>query len=148
MHNEYFEGVLQLRSPSREVLGFVRNAIQTHGKVRIAKEKKAGDGIDIYLSDQRFLQQVGKQLASRFCGRLKVTARLFTKDKMTSKDVHRVSVLFRLAQFNRGDTIVINGRSARILSIKKRVSLQDVRTGEVFVVPFERVMMLHQKQSA
>lgn len=139
MHNEYFEGVLQLRYPSEELLDFVDHAITNHGRVRIAKQKKMPDGVDLYLSNQRFLQHVGKQLNKRFSGQLKITTRLFTRDKTTSKDVHRVTVLFRLAQFKRGEAVVISGTSAIIQSIKRRVSLQDPVTGKVFSLPYETV---------
>lgn len=139
MHTDYFEGVLQLRSPTPEVVAFVQKEIQDHGKVKISNIEYVNGGMDLYLTDQRFIKSVGKRLHDRFLGRLKTSSRLFTRNKQTSKDVHRVTVFFQVATFRVGDTILIHGIQAIIKDIKPRVKLQDLKTGKIFFIPFDRV---------
>lgn len=139
MHNDYFEGILQLRAPTEEVLAFIDSEMTKHGKVRISKTKRVADGVDMYVTDQRFLQNLGRRLKDRFSGQLKVAPRLFSKDHMTSRNIYRVNVLFRMPAFSRGDSLIVNGRRVKVLSVKKMVQLQDLETGEKLAVPFEKV---------
>ncbi|MEK6960578.1 MAG: NMD3-related protein [Nanoarchaeota archaeon] len=139
MHNEYFEGILQLRAPTEEVLSFIESEMLKHGKVRVSKTKQVADGADMYMTDQRFLQNLGRRLKDRFGGQLKVAPRLFSKDHLTSKNVYRVNVLFRMPAFARGDEMTVIGRRVKVLAVKKLVQVQDLENGEKFAVPFEKV---------
>ncbi len=62
----------------------------------IAKEEKHKTGMDYYISSNRFLLQLGKKLKKSFKGEFKVSRRIYTQDRMSSKNVYRVTVLFRL----------------------------------------------------
>ena len=53
-------------------------------------------GIDYYISSNSFLLALGKKLKKSFKGEYKLSRRIFTKNKMTSRDVYRLTVLFRL----------------------------------------------------
>lgn len=140
MHTDYFEGVLQLRSPTPEVVAFIQKEIQDHGKVKISNIEYVNEGMDLYLTDQRFIKSVGKRLHDRFLGHLKSSSRLFTRNKQTSKDVHRVTVFFQVATFKPGDKVSIRGMQAIIKDVKPRVKLQEIKTGKFFFVPFDRVL--------
>lgn len=94
--DQYFEGILQLRPENKEVLDFVKNQLQ-NSKTKISKEVREKYGIDIYLTSQRFTVTLGRRLKRRFKeGEIKISRSLHTKDKLTSKNVYRVTVLFRL----------------------------------------------------
>ena len=94
---QYFEGILQLRNPNEEVLNFIKNQFKNNKKAWIAKEEELKTGIDIYISSNRFLLALGKRLKKSFKGELKVSRKLHTKNRLTSKQVYRVTVLFRLS---------------------------------------------------
>jgi len=96
--NQYFEAKLQLRPFNREVYEFVKKEIDKKDSVFIAKEVKLKEGIDIYLSSQKFARSLGLKIKKNFKGELKTSRSLFTVNKMTSKRVYRVTVLFRLKQ--------------------------------------------------
>jgi len=127
--NDYFEGILQIRNGSKELLDWIHNKIITDGKARIAKEKKVKNGIDLYISDQHYLQNLGRKIKEKFIGILKVSKRLHTVNKMTSKLVYRVTVLFKTLPFKRGDIITVHGEQVEILAIGHRAQIKDVKSG-------------------
>lgn len=133
---EYFEGVLQLRDVDDEVMQYVRDDIAAHEKqgVFLVKEKKLKNGFDFKLTSNKYIRALGKRLAARFNGELSESAKLFTRNKQTSKDVFRINVLFKQRHFSVGDIIESRGRKVRVTTIGKRVSGIDVDTGKkVFV---------------
>jgi len=127
---QYFEGVLQLRNPSREAINRLYahvDALSDRG-VFINKESKEKNGIDFYLTSQKHLQTIAKKLQKEFGGNLNVAAQLFTRDRQTSKDVFRVNAVLTLPPFTRGDVVLIHGRPVHITSMGKSVSGIDVES--------------------
>jgi NMD protein affecting ribosome stability and mRNA decay len=96
MDKEYYEGILQLRNPNKEVINFVRNQFRGNSKVWVAKQERLKTGIDLYISSNKFLLSLGKRLKKSFKGEMKVSRKLHSRDRITSKNVYRVTVLFRL----------------------------------------------------
>jgi NMD protein affecting ribosome stability and mRNA decay len=94
----YFEGILQLRNPSKELIAFIENDIQkNHKKGVFANQiKEVKNGIDYYLTKNSYLRNLGKRLKKQFKGKLKTSAKLFTRNKQTSRDVYRMTVMFRV----------------------------------------------------
>lgn len=103
MNQNYFEGVLQLRNPHGEVVRMIKNQINKNPGVFVAKEIPQPDGMDLYFSSNRFLLTLGRRLKKSFTGELKITRRIYTVDRMTSKNIYRVTVLFRVADKGEGD---------------------------------------------
>lgn len=127
---QYFEGVLQLRAVSDEVLDWVHDEIIRAGRARIAKIKEFKHGIDIYLSQQHYMQSLGRQLQQRFGGVLKITGRQFTTDHMTSRQVYRMTVLFRQLPCKTGDIISYHGEQWKVTGVGNQINLQNVKSGE------------------
>ena len=55
-------------------------------------------GVDYYISSNKIARQIGKQLRMNFKGELKESSELYSRDRITSKDLHRVTVCFRLKE--------------------------------------------------
>jgi len=127
---KYFEGKLQLRNPTPEVINYVRKKIAQDKHVWIAKEEKAKNGIDLWMSSNKFLLDIGKKLKKRFAGILKTSKKLHTQHKITSKLLYRVTVLFRCLDFKRGDIIEVNGEQLKVLDISKQVMVKNLSTGK------------------
>src|SRR3990172_4816438 len=127
---DYFEGILQIRDGSKELLAWVHNRIIADGRARVAKEKKVTNGIDLYLSDQHYLQNLGRKIKEKFTGILKVSKRLHTMNKMTSRHVYRITVLFKVLPFKRGDIITVHGEQVEIMTIGHRAQIKNVKSGQ------------------
>lgn len=128
-HAKYFEGILQLRDPNEEVLDFVAKEMEKN-KITLAKTKEYKNGIDLYLSSQRFIRAVGKKLQDKFGGVLKMSKKLHTVSKVTSKSLYRVTVFFKMLPFRAGDVIKYQGEEWKILSIDTQVRLKNIKSGK------------------
>ncbi len=137
---DYFEGVLQLRDVTDEVLNWVHQEIIRAGRARIAKVQEFKNGIDIYLSAQHYMQAIGKQLQQRFGGVLKVTNRLFTRNSLTSRDVYRMTVLFRQLPFKTGDIITHHGEKWKITGVGNQINIQNTTSGEKKRLPADKLV--------
>lgn len=139
-HNGYFEGILQLRNPNKEVLEATLKEIEKKGDVSIAKIKKVSNGTDIYISSQRFLRNLGAKLQKQFGGQFTISKKLFTKHRLTSKEVYRVNALLRLPNFKKGDVINYKGDKIKIIGIQKKVFAKDIKTGKKLNLRFKDIL--------
>ena len=142
---EYFEGILQLRNPSDELIDVAYNLISRYPDTRVAKEKKVRGGLDLYISNLRFLRRVGEKLSRRFIGMCKITATLHTQDKQTSKELYRVTALFRLASFSKGERFTVRGVEMEVIRIAANVVMQEVNSGRKHYIDFEEVEKAHAR---
>jgi NMD protein affecting ribosome stability and mRNA decay len=136
---QYFEGTLQLRNPTQEIIDFVADAVDKRGNVWIAKTKKVKNGIDLYLSSNKFLREIGRKLKSRFGGQLITSRSLFSQDHMTSKRVYRGCVLFRHYDVKIGDVIDVRGDKIKVLSLGNDIFGKDIKTGKKVYVKFDQL---------
>jgi NMD protein affecting ribosome stability and mRNA decay len=130
--SEYFEGVLQLRNAAEDALAFVRKDIADHSSegVHLVKETGHGGDFDFKLTSAKYLRALGKRLAQNFNGELTETSRLFSKNRMTGKEVHRVSVLFKLRGHKVGNIVDHKGMKVKVRHTGKHVQAVDIRTGK------------------
>jgi len=134
---DYFEGTLQLRNVSNEVIEFVVKEIEKTENVNIAQLKKVTNGVDIYVSKQRFLRSLGNKLQNNYPGQLTVSTKIHTKNQLTSRDVYRVNMLFRIPTFKKGDIIDYKGSKIKIMGIQKKVFAKDIETGKKLNISFK-----------
>lgn len=138
-HAKYYEGVLQLRNPTEEVLDFVESKI-SKTKVFVAKVVKHKTGVDLHLSSQRFLRALGKKLQEKFGGVLKTTRKLHTVSKATGKKLYRVTVLFRTLPFKKNDRVTYHGSEWIVLRAGAQAHLKNVKTGKKIRVRAEELL--------
>ncbi len=136
-NKDYFEGILQLRNIGNEVVEFAVKEIEKNENANIAKVSKVTNGVDIYLSPQKLLRSLGNKLQYHFGGQLTVSRKLHTRSKVTSKDLYRVNVLFRIPTFKKGDIIEYKGDKIKIISIHKKVFAKDIKTGKKLNISFK-----------
>ena len=128
--SNYFEGILQLRNIDDVVVQFAIKEIEKQENVFIANIKKVPNGIDIYVSSQRFLRNIGLKLQKQFAGQLIISKKLHTVSRMTSKELYRVNALFRVPKFKKGDIIDYKGEKIKIIAMHKKVFAKDIKTGK------------------
>ena len=138
MHNkDYFEGTLQLRNIGDEVVEFAVKEIEKNENANIATISKVTNGIDIYVAPQKLLRSLGNKLQHHFSGQLIVSRKLHTRSRVTSKDLYRVNVLFRIPKFKKGDIIEYKGDKIKVISIQKKVFAKDIKTGKKLNISFK-----------
>ncbi len=94
--DQYYEAVLQLRdNPHKEAINCIINAVNKRKGVFIAKQVKLKNGVDFYISSQRFTRTLGKLLKKSFKGKLVESKKLYGMDRQKSKLIYRGTVLFR-----------------------------------------------------
>ena len=138
-HSQYFEGILQLRDPTKEVLNYFYKLISQRKDVRIMKEVKLKTGYDFFLTSNKALMMIGKKLYTRFGGEQKISRKLHTVRKQTSKRLYRVTVMFRPPKFKAGDIVKVRGQELKIKLLKRRVLGIDVETGKKIWFDYEDV---------
>ena len=125
----YYQGILQLRNVNDEMLSFVHNQIKKRGDVAITKTVKFPNGIDLYITSQKFIRILGKKLRESFGGELKISSKLHTRNKQ-GKDLYRINVLFKLSKHKIGDIVAIRGDEVKLLQIGKKIFARDLKTGK------------------
>ena len=69
--SDYYQGILQLRDINDEIISFVRNQIKKRkDEVAITKTVKLPNGLDLYITSQKFIRVLGKKLKDSFGGEL------------------------------------------------------------------------------
>ena len=74
----YFEAIIQLRNPSDECISFIHNQVKKRNDTFISKIDELDNGIDIYISSQRFARAIGNKMKKAFKGELKTSRTLHT----------------------------------------------------------------------
>ena len=69
-------------------------------------------------------------LQKEFGGILKISPQLFSKSHLTSKDLYRVNVSFRLLDVKKGEVIKIDEKVVKITSIDKKIRGIDLLTAK------------------
>ncbi len=138
-HPDYFEGILQIRGGNDELIEWIQARVKEDDKAAITKIKDVRGGLDLYVTDQHYLQNLGRKLQENFAGVMKISQRIFTTDKMTSKHVYRVTVLFRPLPFKKGDIVTYQGDKIEILGIGKKVRVRYVETNKKAEIVAEKL---------
>ncbi|MBW2978438.1 hypothetical protein KY331_06345 [Candidatus Woesearchaeota archaeon] len=136
---QYYEGILQLRNPSKDVFEFLKELVGEREKVNIVKEEKIANGFDLYFDNQRYMISIGRKLQKRFGGELKITRKLFTLNKISGKRVYRVNVLFRLPSFKVGDVINFKGKEIKVKAIGNKIFGFEIDTGKKISVAYKDI---------
>lgn len=140
-----YNGLLQLRNPSKEILAFVQYELKkaTEKNVHCIKEEDVTNGRDYQITDAKYAQHLGRMLQNAFGGELVITAKLVSRSKETSKDLYRTTVLFRYPKFRKGDVVSYKGRDVRIINFSKKVYVIDLKSNKKEQVSYESVQLKH-----
>ena len=127
--SDYFQGILQLRNINEEILSFVYNQIKKRGDVAVTRTVKYSNGIDLYITSQRFIRILGKKLKDSFGGELKMSSKLHTRNKQ-GKDLYRVNAFFKPSKYRKGDLVSVRVDKVRLISIGKKIFARNLKTGK------------------
>ena len=142
-HSMYYEAILQLRDVSQEVIDYVEDEIE-RVKLKVAKTVPLKNGTDYYLSNNSLTRALGKRLKEKFGGNNKETASLWGVKK--DREVYRVTVLFRGVPFKKKDIVIYEGDEYKIVSLKKDIFMQDVKTGKKVHLKYDHMDRIKLKE--
>lgn len=130
--SQAYNGIMQLRNPTDEIYKYVKTEMRkaVAKNVHCIKEEKVTNGYDFKFTDAQFTRNLGRKMQNVFGGELVETARLVTKSKETSKDLYRVTVLFRYPKFKKGDIVSYKGREVKVINIGKKVYVIDIKSNK------------------
>lgn len=141
----YFEGTFQLRNGRQEVKDYIK-AYCKKNKVYVNKLVDKGSEVDYYFVKKNQMQPLALKLMRNFGAEIETTARIFSKDRQTSKDIYRVNVLATIPKFAVGDVVeyqkfpflvketgkIITGMN---LSLGKKATFRNEQADSVSVIP-------------
>jgi len=141
----YFEAILQVRSANEHILeeGIQYLQDRVHNLrsrgMFINGVERFDDGFDLVMTNRRITQALGKELQEFFGGKLKVSPRLFSQNRLTSKKVFRVNVFIELPGFTRGDIIVVNDKVCVVDKIGKKIKLRELQTDASLLLDYDKM---------
>ncbi len=130
---QYFEGILQIRSKLHENIELAFDYIQKELKkadkkgIYCNKRIKLKNGVDFVLTDKNYVKELAKKVFDEFGFEMKVNAQLFSRNKMTSKDIFRVNAVVQLPDFKKEDVLKIEEMLLKVISVRgKRLHAYDL----------------------
>jgi len=136
---QYFEGTLQLRNMTQEIIDFVADDIERKGNVWIAKTQKHKNGIDLFISSNRYLKEIAMKLKNRFPGELVESSTLHSRNNFTSKDLYRGCYMFKYHNVKKGDIIRFKGDDYEIIQIGKDILAKSLSTQKKIHLKFSQL---------
>lgn len=126
-NEQYFEGILQLRNPSQEAIDFIESKLKKHSeRFSVSKIVEQKLGLDLYVTNNRYMQKLAQDLQKNFGGILKKSPHLFSRDRQTSKNIYRLNICLKFCDFKKDDVIKANKKYIKITNIGKKISGIDL----------------------
>ncbi|MBN2459462.1 hypothetical protein JXB28_04205 [Candidatus Woesearchaeota archaeon] len=142
---QYFEAILQVRSLNVSVLEKAIDLLKKRvEKLRnkgmfINKVEPVSDGFDLFMTNKRIAQSLGKELHEHFGGVFKLSPRIFTRNKQTSKDLYRMSILVRLPDFQVGDIIINHDKVYKVDKTSTKIKLLDIEANNFVTTDYAKM---------
>jgi len=135
----YYEGILQVRNVKNRdfeaAIELFSKAMQLNHREFVSKTASHKDGMDYYLSSQKLLIKIARDIRKHFGGDLKITKKLFSNIK--GKEIYRITALCRLPSFGKDDIIVINNNPKVVNMVSKDyISIIDLDTHKKQKIPY------------
>lgn len=134
----YFAGIMQLRNPTKELIAFIKNELEKKQGVFVNKVVELKNGVDLYVTKNQPIIQVGKLVQKRFGAEFKSSSKLFSRDSQSSKELHRVTVLLRMPDIKPGDEVRCGDDVCVVKSIDKNIHLVNKKSGKKMILTHEK----------
>lgn len=136
-HSQYFEGMIQLRYNS-QIASRVEIDLQKQTKywadkqVFITKENSNDEGKDLWLTSKKEMSVFSDKLQRKYGCVVVKSAKLFSRNKQTSKNIYRLNILVKFPEFIEGGIILVNNKIAKVLQLRRQIKALDLKTGKTF----------------
>lgn len=137
---EYFEGILQLRNVTDDLVQWVYTQTAKDARALITADTRVRGGYDLKFSSQKYLRIIGRKIKERFPGQITESRTLHTQSR-TGEDLYRVTVAFRQLPFKEGDIVRINNKEHKVLRLRDKAEVEDITTKKKRWLRFEDIGM-------
>jgi NMD protein affecting ribosome stability and mRNA decay len=136
---KYYEAIIQIRPARPDAVAFLERELkkQEAKGIYINKQEQVGEGVDFFITNQTYAKVLARKITDQFGGSFRNYEKLFSRSSETSKDIFRLAVLVELPSYSVTDMIVYDLRHYQVSSVKKTLSVIDLRTGSKTSLPFE-----------
>ncbi len=93
--SKYYEVIIQIRGNNIEYYSNEVKKILEKEDIIITKEDEKKEGIDLYVTNSRRVIRVVNKIKRIYNVEIKITRKLHTRDRQTSKNVYKLTVLLR-----------------------------------------------------
>ncbi|MFH1376159.1 MAG: NMD3-related protein [Candidatus Woesearchaeota archaeon] len=90
-----YQAKLQLRPKDQKLYSYVITQIKDND-IKIIKESKLKEGIDLYIDSNKFAFSLAKKFKHKFKGETRITKSLYGLNKQAGKQINRLTVLLRM----------------------------------------------------
>jgi NMD protein affecting ribosome stability and mRNA decay len=104
-HCEYFEGEIQMRNITPEILTYVQRRIANEKEFVPTSKIHNDTDIDYSVSSKTLIKKIGHELKKKFGGEVKEAAEHFSRDNQTSKNIYRYNLLYRKLDYDVGNIV-------------------------------------------
>ena len=131
---DYFEGILQIRNFNDEVKAYVKKLLESdkNKEIYINKKVEKKESADYYFVDKRKIPYVANKIIRNFGGFVDFNAQLFSYNKQTSKDIHRVNALLQIPRFEKKDVILVDKRQIYVTGTSKLITGIDIQKNKKY----------------
>ena len=143
---EYYEAILQVRSSNLDMLEnsveLLKKRIENlrHKGMFINKIKRAPEGYDLFVTNKRIAQSLGRELYETYGGVFKASPHHYSRDRQTSKNLYRINVFVRLPGFVKADIIVSkHDKVFRVEKLGKKIKLLDLENNSFVDVDYSKL---------
>ena len=120
---QYFEGFLQIRNADSMQMKHSRELLEEKGAIK--KEKVKGGNANFTVSSNKAVVHAIRELSKKYVGISEITTKLHTKDNLTSKEIHRVTGLYRFISLKKNDAVMHNESYYLIRGIDSKIIMLE-----------------------
>jgi NMD protein affecting ribosome stability and mRNA decay len=144
---QYFEGVLQIRNiseKSEKIIAHVLSKAAEQGNA-VNKVVTHPKGVDYYMTNKRAMPKLAQKIIERAGGFYASSAKLFSHNHQTGKEIYRLNLLLELPDFNIGDVFFFKNKYIIIESFSKKISSRNLLTGKKVIFAYAEFKKIRDK---
>lgn len=124
----YFEGILQIRNFSPEIKKYFHSYAEKN-ELKINKIVEKNDSADYYFVSKSKIVPAAHKLVRNFGGYIDTSPQLFSKNKLTSRDIYRVTTTVYTPDFVVGDVVELEGTFFLVRNTSKLIAAVNLSNG-------------------
>ncbi len=144
---QYFEGVLQIRNISesaKKIVAYILSKAAEQGNA-VNKVVTHPKGVDYYMTNKRAMPKLAQKIIERAGGFYSSSAKLFSHNHQTGKEIYRLNVLLELPDFNIGDVFFFKKKYIIIESFSKNIGSRNLLTGKKVMFSYAEFNKIRDK---